>query len=148
MNTASPENPAPCGLNCRACMAYADGDMVKHSRRLQELLGPAFGRYAGRFKSFMTTFGGYPQFRALLDFFAEASCAGCRSGECRFPGCRVLECCRARGVDFCFQCGEFPCERTVFDPDPKDRWIAMNVRMKEIGAEAYLLETKDLCRYR
>jgi hypothetical protein len=61
---------------------------------------------------------------------------------------RVLECCRAHGVDFCFQCNEFPCERTVFDPDLKDRWIAMNARMKEVGVQTYLLETKDLCRYR
>jgi hypothetical protein len=51
-------------------------------------------------------------------------------------------------VDFCFQCNEFPCERTVFDPDLKDRWIAMNARMKEVGVQTYLLETKDLCRYR
>jgi len=53
-----------------------------------------------------------------------------------------------KGVDFCFQCDEFPCEKTNFDPDLKRRWFQMNTRMKEIGVEAYFEETKDLPRYK
>jgi hypothetical protein len=53
-----------------------------------------------------------------------------------------------KGVNFCFQCGKFPCERTHFDPDLKQRWIQMNVRMKEIGVKAYFDETNGLPRYK
>ncbi len=59
----------------------------------------------------------------------------------------VTECYKKKGVDFCFQCDEFPCEKTNFDPHLKARWIKMNNRMKEIGVESYYEETKDLCRY-
>ena len=38
-------------------------------------------------------------------------------------------------------------KNTNFDSDLHDRWIKMNRRMKDIGVEAYFLETKDLPRY-
>jgi len=71
-----------------------------------------------------------------------------QTGVCWFPVLRAAGIPATGCIPVCFQCGEFPRERTVFDPDLKDRWIAMNTRMREIGPEAYLLETKDLCRYR
>jgi len=52
-----------------------------------------------------------------------------------------------KGVDFCFQCDEFPCEKTSFDPDLKQRWVQMNTRMKEVGVESYFEKTKNLLRY-
>lgn len=138
---------APCGLNCRKCMANADGDIRKHSKDLQALLGD-FDRYAARFSSFLPVFRNYPKFKELLAFFASADCSGCRNGECRYPNCHVMACVRGKGVDFCFQCSEFPCEKSTFDADLNRRWIEMNSRMKEIGVRAYYAETKDLCRYR
>ena len=39
------------------------------------------------------------------------------------------------------------CDKTNFDPHLEERWRKMNIRMKEIGVEAYYEETKDLCRY-
>ncbi len=39
---------APCGLNCDRCMAFAEGDIRKHSKELQRLLG-SFDSYAERF---------------------------------------------------------------------------------------------------
>ncbi|HAK59402.1 MAG TPA: hypothetical protein DCO77_03325, partial [Nitrospiraceae bacterium] len=56
-------------------------------------------------------------------------------------------CYKDQGVDFCFQCQEFPCDKTNFDPNLKQRWISMNTRMKEVGVEAFFEETKDLPRY-
>ena len=59
-----------------------------------------------------------------------------------------MTCHAEKGVDFCFQCDEFPCEKTHFDADLKRRWVQMNNRMKEVGVEAYYEETKDAPRYR
>lgn len=138
---------APCGLNCVKCLAFKDGEIKAVSNRLITLLG-SFDRYAERFSTFQTVFKGYPQFKELLEHFSKADCSGCRSGTCRYPGCIVLECTLGKGVDFCFQCSEFPCDKTTFDPDLKRRWMEMNARMKDVGLQAYYEETKDLSRYR
>lgn len=138
---------APCGLNCGKCFAFRGGEIKEHSNKLQELLG-SFDRYAGRFSSFLPVFNNYAQFKEMLAYFSQGSCAGCRNGDCLYPNCGVAKCYRHKEVDFCFQCDEFPCEETNFDPDLKQRWVAMNTRMKEIGVEAYYAEIKDMARYK
>lgn len=139
---------APCGLNCRKCFACSEGEIKMHSTKLRELLG-SFDRYAERFSELIyPVFKNYPSFKELLAYFTQGDCDGCRSGMCKYPNCGVIACYQKKGVDFCFQCEEFPCDKTNFDPDLKRRWIQMNNRMKEIGVEAYYQETKDLPRYR
>jgi hypothetical protein len=137
---------APCGLSCRKCFAYTKGEIYFHSKKLQELLGN-FDVYAERFSNFLPEFKNYPQFKIMLTYFADPDCIGCRQGTCKYPNCGVVNCYRARGVDFCFQCDDFPCNKTNFDPHLEKRWLRMNTRMKEIGVEAYYEETKDSCRY-
>ena len=137
---------APCGLNCRKCLANVRGEIAGHSIELQKLLGN-FDIYAERFSNFLPVYKNYPSFKKMLSHLAEPNCNGCRQGTCAFPNCGVTNCCRKKCVDFCFQCDEFPCDKTNFDPHLKARWIKMNNRMKEIGIESYYEETKDLCRY-
>lgn len=137
---------APCGLNCRKCMANADGPIRASSVVLLEALA-GFDRFAERFSDHMPVFRNYPAFNELLAHFAGADCHGCRSGVCKFFNCTVMTCHQEKGVDFCFQCGEFPCERTNFDPNLKARWLKMQNRMKDIGVEGFYEETKDLPRY-
>lgn len=138
---------APCGLSCAKCFAHTEGKIGYHSRELEKLLG-RFDVYAERFSAFLPAFKDYPAFKRLLAYLAEPDCTGCRTGACKYPDCGVAACFREKGVDFCYQCDEFPCEKTNFDPHLKQRWIDMNNRMKEVGPEAYYEETKDLCRYR
>ncbi|UCH63159.1 MAG: DUF3795 domain-containing protein [Fidelibacterota bacterium] len=138
---------APCGLNCCKCYAYSVGEIKIHSTKLQELLG-SFDKYAERFSAFLPIFKSYPSFKELLQHFTKANCNGCRKGTCIYPDCGVITCYQNKGVDFCFQCDEFPCEKTNFDLDLKGRWIQMNNRMKEIGIESYYQETNNLPRYR
>lgn len=137
---------APCGLSCRKCFAYVHGEIGMHSRELKKWLGN-FDIYAERFSAFQPEFKNYPSFKKMLSLFAEPNCKGCRQGTCLWPNCGVMKCYQKKGVDFCFQCDEFPCEKTNFDPHLKRRWIQMNNRMKKIGVEAYYEETKDLPRY-
>jgi len=138
---------APCGLDCTKCLMHENGDIKSLSTRLRELLGN-FDRYGERFSSFQPVFKNYPQFKELLAHLTRGDCAGCRSGVCRYPDCKVFPCTRERGIDFCFQCPDFPCTKVTFDPDLKRRWIEMNTRMKEVGIEAYHEETRALPRYR
>lgn len=138
---------APCGLNCRKCFAFSEGKISMLSKKLQELLG-AFDRYAERFSVFLPVFKNYPSFKELLAYFTQSDCKGCRSGTCKYPNCGVITCYQKKGVDFCFQCDEFPCEKTNFDSDLKYRWIQMNNWMKEMGVESYFQEIADLPRYR
>ncbi|KAF0144216.1 MAG: CGCAxxGCC family protein [Nitrospirae bacterium] len=137
---------SPCGLNCGKCQAFAEGDIKKHAQELKRLLG-SFDGYAERFSKFQSVYKNYPQFKEMLDHFSEMNCEGCRQGDCKYPNCGVAACYKQKGVDFCFQCNEFPCEKTNFDPNLKQRWLKMNARMKEIGVETYFEETKDLPRY-
>jgi hypothetical protein len=138
---------APCGLDCTKCFAFSEGDIKFLSAKLEQLLG-SFDGYAGRFSKFLLIFSNYSAFKALLSYLAQGDCLGCRGGTCKYPNCGVIGCHKMKGVDFCFQCDEFPCEKTNFDPDLRRRWIQMNNRMKEIGVEAYYEETKYLPRYK
>ncbi len=136
-----------CGLSCGKCLFFREGEIRQHAEKLQELLGN-FDRFAERFSSFDETFTHYPQFKKFLAHLAAAGCGGCRSGACRYPDCGVQPCASERGLDFCFQCEAFPCEKSNFDDDLKERWIAMNRAMKEEGVAEYVQRTRDIPRYR
>ncbi|HIJ65074.1 MAG TPA: DUF3795 domain-containing protein [Candidatus Hydrogenedentes bacterium] len=58
----------------------------------------------------------YAEFRKGLDFFADADSwfvckRPCKARDDGPPFC-VHECCRQHGVDVCFDCEAFPCEKT------------------------------------
>ena len=108
---------APCGLSCRKCFAFKQGNIGKHSL-------------------------------ALKGYLSAPDCDGCRKGTCKWPDCEVQACFREKGVDFCFECDEFPCDKTNFDEHLKKRWIQMQERLKEIGIAAYYEENRDQPRYR
>ncbi|MFO7596683.1 MAG: DUF3795 domain-containing protein [Desulfocurvibacter africanus] len=137
---------APCGLSCEKCLAKDDGAIVVHSRELLCLL-TNFERHAERFAGMNPVFAKYPAFLDMTKHLAQGNCKGCRAGECLHKGCRVHSCVKAKGVDFCFQCAEFPCANTGFDPFLHKRWQAMNERMREVGPEGFYAKTKDLPRY-
>lgn len=138
---------APCGLDCSKCLAFAGGEIQKHSQALLELLGPSFEGYAARFARMDPVFENYPQFHVLLDYLARGTCQGCRKGGCLFKTCRAHICVREKGVDFCFQCSEFPCHETNFPPPLEERWFKNNNRLREIGLEKYCEFIKDKPRY-
>ena len=137
---------APCGLNCIKCLFNSKGKIKNLSISLQECFG-SFDNYAKRFSTFQPVFKNYPNFKALLEFLSKVECDGCRSGKCEYPNCGVFQCYSKKGIDFCFQCKEFPCDNTNFDDDLKRRWILMNNKMKDIGVKRYYLETKSIARY-
>ncbi len=149
MNIDVESKLGPCGINCEKCFAFKHGDIRKYSGKLKESLGN-FEVYAKRFTELLEEpcFANYPDFDEMLDHFSSGECEGCRKAVCKlFKSCNVRECYKLKGVSFCFECAEFPCNKTGFDEHLKQRWIKINNRMKRIGAEAYYKETQEGSRY-
>lgn len=140
---------APCGLNCGKCFAYKDGDIVESSKQLIKLLGN-FDVYAERFVELLDkpVFKKYPQFKEMLEYFSISECSGCRKEKCKlFKNCKVRLCSEKRGVDYCFQCSDFPCGDTGFDKHLNERSVSINRQMEKIGVEKYYNEIKNKPRY-
>ena len=92
-------------------------------------------------------FAGYPVFRTVLDLLSRGDCTGCRGQGCLFQACEVTRCVREQGVDFCFECAEFPCDRHGMPEPLAARWQANNERMKMIGVEAFHNNIREKPRY-
>ncbi len=140
---------SPCGLHCGKCFAFEDGEIRALGKQLEDALGN-FGVYAERFVDMLgePVFSKYPDFKLFLSYLTEAKCKGCRNEKCKlFTSCGVRACSEEKGVDFCFQCENFPCDHTGFDEHLFKRYTAINVRMKENGVARYYEEVKDASRY-
>lgn len=140
---------APCGLHCEKCFAHNQGSIQTLSKELQSALGN-FDVYAERFAELINepTFKEYPSFKKMLAYFAEGSCQGCRKEQCKlFKQCGVRACHQEKGIDFCFECKEFPCKKTNFDAHLQSRWKKINERIRKIGIANYHKEMKDIARY-
>ncbi|HWP98759.1 MAG TPA: DUF3795 domain-containing protein [Syntrophomonadaceae bacterium] len=137
---------APCGLDCSRCADYADGEIHQLSARLSELL-KGYLRVARVRADINPILTYYPQFEEILKSLAQAACSGCRGNNVLCPiECVASQCTREKGVDFCFQCGEFPCSKQI-DPHTQERWLKYNRRMKEIGVEQFYDEQSRRPRY-
>ena len=140
---------APCGLHCGKCFAFSEGDIGKQSYQLKESLGE-FKVYAERFIDLIDepVFKKYTDFNELLTYLSKGNCSGCRKEKCKiFKDCKVRGCSEKKGVDFCFQCSDFPCNTTGFDEHLYKRSVDINLRIKDIGIEKYFNEIKDTPRY-
>ena len=84
----------------------------------------------------------------MLDFLCEGDCQGCRvpGANCN-AACRVKECVRTKGVDFCFECAEYPCKDHGLFPSLAAKWRAANDRMKIAGIETWWEEQSAMPRY-
>jgi len=137
---------APCGLDCSRCADYVSGEIKELSARLVELLS-GYTRVARVKSDINPVFAGYPQFEEVLQSFAQAACSGCRGNNVLCPiECVAGTCTREKGVDFCFQCEEFPCDKKI-DIQIKERWMKFNQRMKEISVEEFYQEQNRSPRY-
>ena len=137
---------APCGLDCSRCADYEHGEISRLSSKLIERLGN-YQRLAKMKESAQPIFQSYPQFHEVLGKFAGASCSGCRGDHVLCPTvCSARVCHKENHVDFCFQCGQYPCDKQ-FSGKLRERWLFINDRMKEIGPAAYCEEQADQPRY-
>jgi hypothetical protein len=139
----------PCGLLCEKCFAFDNGPIQHNAAQLKINLGE-FDNYAGRFVTLLNepVFAKYPDFKEVLNLLSKGNCKGCRKQECHlFGNCKVIECYKGKGVDYCYQCTEFPCGNTGFDENLEQRWLKINKKIREIGLEDYYNGIKDKSRY-
>ncbi len=138
---------APCGLMCGHCLAYAGGSIQQLSAELGEKLGDNFGIYAKMFEGMDPVFRNYASFRELLDFLAGGTCGGCREEGCLFKECKVTACVKDKGLDYCYQCDEFPCNQHGMPEGLAQRWRANNEKMREGGVDEWFCSCKNKPRY-
>jgi len=75
-------------------------------------------------------------------------CEGCRGPlDAHWSSeCKMMLCVKKRGLEYCFQCEDFPCiSVNEFSSDGVShhkRTIENSKRMKEIGIEAWIVEQK------
>ena len=75
-------------------------------------------------------------------------CQGCRSDQRAVicpADCPTLTCSREKGVDFCFECPDFPCEKLNPAADRADKLphnlkVYNSCRMKKMGLQKWLEE--------
>ncbi|MCP4764632.1 MAG: DUF3795 domain-containing protein [archaeon] len=140
---------APCGLCCETCFAHVHGDIRKYSMKLKEKLGN-FHMNAKRFETLLDDpiFKKYSDFKEMLDYFASENCMGCRREQCKlFKDCGVRPCHQEKQVDFCYQCDQFPCDKTNFDPGLYKGWVMINEKIRKTGIEEFYEKSKNRPRY-
>jgi hypothetical protein len=140
------ERLAPCGIDCERCVMCAQGRVRSLAGGLAETLD-GFENMAPRVADHAPCLGQYDRFLEVLRFFAEAGCAGCRAGGPELPFCAARTCFREQGVDFCFECAEYPCGRNAYPENMVQRWRACNDRMREVGVEEFYRESLEKPRY-
>lgn len=148
MNDELLQRVGPCGLHCGGCLAFSGGPIHRHAEALAQALGPNFAAYAARFAAMGNpVFENYPAFRELLDYLAQGECTGCRDQGCLFKECKVPACCKEQGVDFCFQCAEFPCHKHGFSERLAELWQKNNEIMRAKGLREYYEIIRKRPRY-
>ena len=117
------EDIAPCGIACVHCELNENSGLTQ----IWERVAKAYGKTVDEIK-----------------------CKGCRiqDGCVLHEDCKTLACVKAKGVDFCSDCGNFPCENLHPAVDGAER-LPHNLkvynlcRMKLLGAEKFLEEDRQ-----
>ena len=120
---------APCGLDCFNCEIY--------EKNITEEMK----------KQFASKIQKDPE---------EVPCKGCRAEKgCRHLGqpCETLQCIVDKGLEFCFECEEFPCVKLQPAKEGADRFphnfkLFNLCRMKAVGVEKWAEEEAKLIRQR
>ena len=85
---------------------------------------------------------------ALCPMHLDGYCPGCGGGA-GHQGCAVIRCSRQHGgVEFCFQCAQYPCDRYLTPPEydvllPTGHQIQDLKQAKAAGLEAYRQELEE-----
>lgn len=115
---------AACGLYCGACGIYLATQENDNGRILQYAL-------------------------VLNQSFEETLCDGCgaqrKSLHCSGM-CTFIDCKKQKGVSFCADCKEFPCQALIefkSGMPHRSEMLEAQIRLKKIGADNWLREMKD-----
>ncbi|NHI83061.1 MAG: DUF3795 domain-containing protein [Candidatus Thorarchaeota archaeon] len=138
-----------CGQRlCTQC-DYHKGTIVDAAKRLLEFVEKY--QSLGLIVKTSTDYD-YEQFTKLTQWLAsqDKPCKGCRQGGgwSWWPDCPVRDCCLSKGLDFCFQCDEFPCNKLLEGPliERRKRIIRVNEQIKSLGMDEWLKRLHEFYR--
>ncbi len=126
---------APCSLLCHTCTACQNGVIPSSAKTLLKYLEGIRGFYEKHMPDAVESYG---NFEGVLQMYSEGACPGCRNGDhngCSIDGCFLLECVKRHGVDFCGECGDFPCQKPkdLFEPEVYKQWLNGNQEIRDKG---------------
>lgn len=86
---------------------------------------------------------GFAEFWQFLEQLqAGAGCPGCRAGG-GLLGCKIRSCARERGLAYCCECPDFPCERIEQLAAHYPTLMADNCRLQAVGLAQWLVEQEE-----
>lgn len=116
------ETAGYCGLYCESCSAYIG--TKEDAGRLAETA------------------------RKLNKTIDQISCTGCRTGKLSVycSTCKMKECCRDKGIEFCSACVEFPCS-TIAEfqkqmPHRRELFESLSY-LKVAGLDSWCMKMKE-----
>ena len=112
---------SPCGIDCFNCPMYA----AQSDEDLRNMIADKMGISS-----------------------ETAQCSGCRNQQGQMPflgwseSCPQFVCAREKGVDFCYECGEFPCHwlhpsAFMADAVPHNHKLYNLLLIKKMGVEEW-----------
>ena len=127
---------AYCGLYCGLCSSR--NRIPAQAQALKGAMQKEGWEYWGG------EFPGFKEFWPFLSRLADPdkSCPGCREGGGP-PFCGIRKCARARKVDLCVDCPDWPCQRIDGLAKGYVMLIADGLRLKRIGFSKWLKEQKE-----
>jgi hypothetical protein len=120
-----------CGLHCDLCSSR--GRMPKQAAALRDTMRTEGWEFWGN------EVPGFKDFWQFLNGMIDKPCPGCRQGGGP-PFCGIRKCARAKGLDLCIQCKEWPCSRIDGLAAGYVTLIADSERHKRIGTAKWLKE--------
>jgi hypothetical protein len=73
----------------------------------------------------------------------DKTCAGCRSGKCGDPRCDIRKCAKAKGVEVCSACPDFPCKHIEGLAERYPTLIADAKRQQKAGLDRWIQEQEE-----
>jgi len=143
------KNVSCCGQYYCSMCAYYKGTIVDAAKNL---LGYAERYGSLRLIAERSNACNFDEFLKGLRWLSSHSrpCRGCRfgGGWSWWPDCPVRDCTIQKGIDFCYECDDFPCKKLKEEPllERKRMIIETNNRIKSLGIERYVEQLKE--RYR
>lgn len=131
-----------CGQYCGNCAIYngAIRDTAAQLRRLLESHG-----LSRETMSYIPGTEWYDGFERGLDWCGEkVRCGGCRSEERFNPVCELQKCViQDKGLDFCFECGKFPCDILAKFEQDYFPCIETLRRIKKVGISEWVRQQEN-----
>jgi len=133
-----------CGVYCETCARWCENPALRQLATALAELVDAHGFHYWM-PEVVKEFD-YAEFRKALDFFSQENTwlvcqKGCKGGDGR-PDCEIRDCCKSRGLDLCFDCEEFPCDKVKGDT----KMIKRAEEYKKLGKDDWLRQQIEKAR--